>query len=219
MGESTAERSEAKFGVGGSQVVLWLVNCHKNSRYKNNIDHPLPQPYRAAVPSPTPWGTFPRDRPPPTPALLGCGTFPHFVGDCFQESPFSATSFSICRPFSKSGPTILSMLLKMPITLVINVIGPVIDHVTSVESPFGWSVKVLVLLDLKGFRKSRATWIRDGSEASNISMRPSPTLRFPVHEYFAPTPESEPEKVFSMLGSISSQGDHFPHFRKSIMWR
>ena len=124
------------------------------------------------------------------------------VGDCEDPcrselervvSSYSVTPLSFARPFSKSGPIMLSMLLKTPITRVTSVFGPVIVQVTLVASPVGFSSNAVVLLDLNGFRNSSAIRTLEGSTASMISIDPSPALRFPDQEYPAPTPEFAPE--------------------------
>ena len=73
------------------------------------------------------------------------------------------------------------MLLKIPITLVMKVVGPVIVHVTAVAPTSSTSVKRMTLWALKGFRNCRSMVAAPGASASSTSMRPDPAFLFPLH--------------------------------------
>src|SRR5262249_21735352 len=88
----------------------------------------------------------------------------------------SASAFRLARPFSKSLPTMPSMLKNTCMILAKNGLGPCMAQVTFVDSPFGSNVNSTMLLASNGLTKSRLILTLDGGDVSAISMRPAPAL-------------------------------------------
>ena len=72
----------------------------------------------------------------------------------------SVSAFSLASPLSKTGPTIRSIDLKMPMIRAMSVIGPIMGHVTAVPSPESSSANVVALSDRNGFREHWSTRCR-----------------------------------------------------------
>src|ERR1043165_33103 len=101
----------------------------------------------------------------------------------------SETDLSAARPFSKSLPTILSMLMNRQNALLMKFFWPLMLQVTPVRFSSGLNVNSVFAVEAKGFRNSSLIRTRSVGRLSVSVIRPSPTFELPTQEQMAPVPE------------------------------
>ena len=131
--------------------------------------------------------------------------------DSTARSVAAVARAAVEAPSRSPCPTILSMLMKTPMTRVMNVFGPTMRQVTWVAPSRSSSTNVVVLLDLNGLRNCKRD-LRPSTARppSVISMRPGAGLAVarPTR-----TPRRRPASAPGVacrcrFGSRSSHGDH-----------
>ena len=125
------------------------------------------------------------------------------------DADSAATAPRLARPFSNSGPHILSQSIKRLITLPMKPFEPYMLHVTSVLPVTGLKVKSRVLVPCIGSFQSILKRTSSPGLLAMIVLVPAPTLLSPFQLHTAPTPEGAPENVFRTFGSSFIHGFHF----------
>src|SRR3954470_1996921 len=129
---------------------------------------------------------------------------------------FSTAAFNCASPFSKSGPSILSMDTNRHIALPMKFCLPNMLQITLVWPPASENTKSELLVPAKGRVKSVRVAMRSFGLLSVIAIVPAPTLSLPSHANEAPTPDCGPENIILALGSSFAQGDQSSHLLRSF---
>src|SRR4051812_11235362 len=134
-------------------------------------------------------------------------SLPHFL---------SLNSFNRINPFSKSGPTVRSMLITRHIALPMKLCLPDMVQITLVRLAWSEKMNSESLVPPNGLAKSVRMRTRSFGLLSVMVMVPAPTLSLPDQWNIAPEPAAGPSNETLAFKSSFAQGDQSSHWRRSL---